>query len=119
MGEVRPYLEELLVLSQEQERVLMRENIEMFQCLGDNRDTIISKMKGLNVKPEQLDDEERELLRQINALDVKNSEELSRQFEKVKAELKNFNVNTRRDKKYMEQYSGIGVGSYFDTHEGR
>ena len=116
MGELQPYLEELLELSQRQEQVLEKEDIDTFQELVDLREKIIVNMKRLNLKP---DASEKEILQKINILDEKNNQELKRQLELVKAELRNLNHYNRRDKTYMDPYSNMGSGMYFDKHDGR
>jgi len=116
MGELQPYLKELLELTVRQGQALVEDDMHEFQYLGDRREIIITKMKEMNL---ELDEEEKKILQQINLLDEEHHQELSKQFEQIKAELKNLNDYSKRDKMYIDQYSNMGVGRHFDTHNGR
>lgn len=117
MEELRTYLEELLSLAKKQEELLGKEDIEGFQALGDDREKIISVIKDTKLTPEQV--EERIILQEIDAIDKKNSKGLNKQFEALKAELKNLNDYSRRDRIYIDKYAGMESGRYFDKQDGR
>ena len=119
MRELRECLEELLSLAKRQQEVLKQEDIDEFQVIGDQREQIITEIKQLNLRPEQIKAEDKQLFNQLAFIDEINNRELNRQFEVVKAELRNLKNYNRRDMRYMDQYSSFQSGRYFDVQEGR
>lgn len=119
MGQLQVYLAELLELSHKQEQALVEADIDDFQELGDRREEIITKMKEMNLKPEDLNENEKQTLQQINLLDQKNNQELGKQLELVKDELKKLNHYSRRDRTYIDPYSNMASGRYFDEQDTR
>lgn len=114
MGVIGSCLKELLELSVIQTQMLSEEDIEEFDAIGHKRECIISEIKSRFTSFEELKDEEKKMLLEINARDQQNSVMLSTQIEIVKQQLKQLNDYNRRDKKYIDQYPDLGSGRYFD-----
>ena len=117
MESLKSYLEELLVLAQEQEIALTQEDIERVQELGEKREVIINEMKKINPNHEPLIEEDKVLLRKINVIDERNNVELKKQFKQVKEELRKLNISSKRDKTYIDRYVGMNTGAHFDSKE--
>lgn len=114
MGKLESYFKRLYDLSIEQNRVLLEENVDEFQRMGEERESIIAQMKAQNLEKEVLEEEERNLLIRLNAQDKQNEKLLEKQMEQVKLQIRNLSEYSRRDKKYIDNYPDLAAGRYFD-----
>lgn len=110
---MKQYLNQLLHITEQQNKVLFADDYEKFILLLEERQGIIDKIEEVN-KIKSFTDEEKSILLEIKKLDGENTREFNRQLKEVKEELRKINQVKEKNMKYINPYEAFSRGLYFD-----
>lgn len=112
----RDLINEILTLTKLQKIALSNEDIEEFDRLIEKRQVCMDQIDEITNEPSgALNDEDKQILREVEEIDKVNQEEFCRQFENVKFELRKIRELKKRDNMYSNPYSiSSEEGIFFD-----
>lgn len=117
----REWIEELIRLTQQQEKALHEEDIDTFTTLLYQRQKVLDEIEELHqAQPMLREQHEEDLVEELRRLDNKNLREFERQFEEVKINLREIRQKKRREECYSNTYDiSWEEGVFFDKKEKR
>lgn len=110
---IKQYLNQLLNITKEQNKVLFEDDYEKFISLLEERQVVVDQIEEVN-KIQAFTNEERAILLEVKKLDEENTKEYNRQLEEVKEELRRINQMKEKNIQYINPYEAFSKGIYFD-----
>lgn len=115
----KAYLEEVLTLTKKQGELLSYNDLKGFEEALNAKQLIIQKLEALKQQENSpITEEEREILLQIQEIDVKNRQAYDKELDSVKAELKRMRMLRAREEYFNTPYTtAMEEGMFLDKRE--